>query len=111
MYQNTLNLTRRLAAVGLFARSVFSGHPNLSWIIPLKTEFGRVVQHKQHIIGRLTAAAGGLKMPGENVCLGNPIVGKKPLRRLGVRPILTGKGYAVAHRSFDLPRHNTKTLV
>jgi hypothetical protein len=47
MYQNTLNLTRRLAAVGLFARSVFSGHPNLSWIIPLKTEFGRVVQHKQ----------------------------------------------------------------
>jgi hypothetical protein len=50
-------------------------------------------------------------MPGENVCLADPVIGEKAVGRLGVRLVLAGKRYAVAHRPFDLLHKHSKTPI
>jgi hypothetical protein len=48
-------------------------------------------------------------MTGKNVLFIDALVGEKPIRRLGVRPILTSHGDALAHRVTDLPEDVSKS--
>ena len=68
-------------------RLVEDAHPGC--VLAMKGEFGGVVQHQDHGCAGGDPLAGGLKMTAQNLRFADSRVGEKPVRCLGVRPILT----------------------
>src|SRR5947208_26390 len=54
--------------------------------------------------------SGCLKMPGQYVFFADPIIGKEPVSRLRVRPILTDQGNALSYSLRQLPEKLSKSL-
>ena len=69
---------------------------------PLKRKLRRIVHHQHRTITRCKAVMGRLKMTGQDVPLVHTFVGEKPIRRLGVRPVLTHHRDPFAHCAPDL---------
>ena len=86
-----------------FCRSDLYRMPIASCRLPRITEFRRVVQHEDRAFRRCKAFAGGLKMPGQNRRLIDPPIGKEPICRLGVGPILASQRNGLAQSGCQLP--------
>jgi hypothetical protein len=79
-------------------------------VVSLERELCRVVQH-QHRTGCCpNSIVGRLEMTSEYLRFADPIVIKKPVRRLSIRPVLTDQRDAIARPRRQLREQRSETL-
>lgn len=77
------------------------GHADGAHVRPLVRELRGVLDQQDRAVGRIATSACGGEVAAENVALVNTRIGKKPVGRLGVCPVLAGVGNAFAHGVAD----------
>ena len=77
-------------------------HADGAHVRALVGELRRVLDQKNRTIGRIAAGTCGREMAAEDIALLDALIGKKPVGRLGVRPVLAGIWNALAHAVADL---------
>ena len=78
------------------------GHANGAHARALVRELRGILDQKYRTIGRIAAGTCCREMAAEDIALLDASIGKKPIGRLGVRPILAGIRNALPHAVADL---------
>jgi hypothetical protein len=83
---------------------------NELWPFALVGKLSRVMEHENKTIRGRYAPARRLEMARQNVRFVDPVIGEKPIRRLGVCPILANKRNALPDVAPDPLKQHAKSL-
>jgi hypothetical protein len=87
---------QHLRTTGALHRQL-SQQPYRSLLLPVTAELGRVLEYQERPFCGCHPLPRRLKMPRQHFSLTDPFIGKKPIRCLRVRPVLTRYGKATAY--------------
>jgi hypothetical protein len=102
-------VSRKLEATCLVATAVYVlGYADRLRTLSLIGKLGRIVQHKQEIVGGGRTITGRLKVTSQDIRLADPIIRQESIGRLGVGPILANQRNALSHSATDLRQQFAK---